>query len=78
MYNLLPIKLAMVKRGLNMEQLGELAHVSRPTVSRIIKGKSVLPSKLNAVLNVLGLSMADLFTSQDEEVQVEEPAAVAG
>ena len=61
MHNPIPIKVAMVKRNLNGEQLADLAHVSRPTVSRIVNGKSVMPQKLEAVVQALGLTMAEIY-----------------
>lgn len=64
MHNPMPIKVAMIQRGMNSEQLAEKAGISRPTVSRIINGKEVLPRKLEAVLSVLGLSPSDVYTSE--------------
>jgi transcriptional regulator with XRE-family HTH domain len=61
MHNPIPIKVAMVRQGINGEQLAERAHLSRPTVSRIVNGKRVMPGKLDAALKVLGLTMADVY-----------------
>jgi transcriptional regulator with XRE-family HTH domain len=61
MHNPIPIKVAMVRRNINGEKLAELAGVSRPTVSRIVNGKQVLPAKLEAVVTVLGLTMAEVY-----------------
>ena len=65
MHNPIPIKVAMVTRGINGEQLAEMAHVSRPTVSRIVNGKIVMPPKLEAVLKALGLTMADVYPPKE-------------
>lgn len=61
MHNPIPIKVAMVKQNVNGERLAEMSGVSRPTVSRIVNGKQVLPAKLEAVLKALGLTMADVY-----------------
>lgn len=71
MHNPMPIKVAMVKRGVNGERLAELAGLSRPTVSRIVNGKRVMPDKLKQALDVLGLTMAEVF----ERREGAEPAA---
>jgi transcriptional regulator with XRE-family HTH domain len=67
MHNPIPIKVAMVKRGIKGERLAELAGLSRPTVSRIVNGKQVLPVKLEAALKVLGLTMADVYETEKEK-----------
>lgn len=69
MHNPIPIKVAMVRQGINGEQLAEKAGVSRPTVSRILNGKQVLPKKLDMVLGALGLTMADVY-GEEETVPV--------
>ncbi len=74
MHNPIPIKVAMVRQNVNGEQLAEKAGVSRPTVSRIVNGKRVMPDKLEAVLGVLGLTMADVYERKADEPQ---PAAAA-
>jgi transcriptional regulator with XRE-family HTH domain len=61
MHDPIPIKVAMVKQSINGEQLAERARVSRPTVSRIVNGKRVMPDKLEAVLRVLGMTMAEVY-----------------
>jgi transcriptional regulator with XRE-family HTH domain len=66
MHNPIPIKVAMVRKGINGEQLAELANLSRPTVSRIVNGKQVLPTNLEAALRVLGLKMAEVYESEEE------------
>lgn len=64
MHNPIPIKVAMVRQGINGKQLAEKSGVSHPTVSRIVNGKDVLPKKLDAVLRVLGLTRADVYEQQ--------------
>lgn len=66
MHNPIPIKVAMIKQGINGEQLAEKAKLSRPTVSRIVNGKQVLPTNLEAALKVLGLKMADVYEAEEE------------
>ena len=66
MHDPIPIKVAMVKQRVNGEQLAERAGVSRPTVSRIVNGKRVMPDKLEAVLRALNLRMADVYEPQPE------------
>jgi transcriptional regulator with XRE-family HTH domain len=61
MYDTIPIKVAMVRHRVNGKQLAERAGVSRPTVSRIVNGKRVMPDKLEAVLRVLNMSMAEVY-----------------
>lgn len=66
MHDPIPIKVAMVKQRVNGEQLASRAGVSRPTVSRIVNGKRVMPDKLEAVLGALSLSMADVYEQKPE------------
>jgi DNA-binding Xre family transcriptional regulator len=66
MHNPIPIKVAMVKKDINGDKLAELSGLSRPTVSRIVNGKQVLPTNLEAVLKVLGLKMADVYEQEAE------------
>lgn len=66
MHNPIPIKVAMVKQGIDGQTLAELARLSRPTVSRIVNGKQVLPTNLEAALKVLGLKMADVYEAEEE------------
>jgi transcriptional regulator with XRE-family HTH domain len=66
MHDPIPIKVAMVRQRVNGMQLAEKAGVSRPTVSRIVNGKRVMPDKLEAVLGVLDLRMADIYEPQPE------------
>jgi transcriptional regulator with XRE-family HTH domain len=64
MHNPMPIKVAMVKKGIDGQRLAVLAHLSRPTVSRIVNGKQVLPTNLEAALKVLDLKMADVYEEE--------------
>lgn len=66
MYDPIPIKVAMVRQSINGEQLAEKSGVSRPTVSRIVNGKRVMPDKLEAVLRTLGMTMAEVYEQQPE------------
>lgn len=66
MHDPIPIKVAMVRQKLNGEQLAVKAGVSRPTVSRIINGKRVMPDKLEAVLQALNMSVAEVYEPQPE------------
>ncbi|MDT5271145.1 MAG: Cro/C1-type DNA-binding domain [Acidobacteriota bacterium] len=66
MHDPIPIKVAMVRQRVNGMQLAEKAGVSRPTVSRIVNGKRVMPDKLEAVLGVLDLRMADIYDPKPE------------
>lgn len=66
MHNPIPIKVAMVKQGIDGQTLAEKAHLSRPTVSRIVNGKQVLPTNLEAALKVLGLRMTDVYETEEE------------
>jgi transcriptional regulator with XRE-family HTH domain len=66
MHDPIPTKVAMVKQRVNGEQLAERAGVSRPTVSRIVNGKRVMPDKLEAVLHVLNMRMADVYEPNTE------------
>ena len=66
MHNPIPIKVEMVRQGINGEQLAEKAKLSRPTVSRIVNGRQVLPTNLEAALKVLGLKMADVYQAEEE------------
>ena len=66
MHDPIPIKVAMVKQRVNGEQLAERAGVSRPTVSRIVNGKRVMPDKLEAVLRALDMRMADVYEPKPE------------
>ena len=66
MHDPIPIKVAMVKQRVNGEQLAERAGVSRPTVSRIVNGKRVMPDKLEAVLRALNMSMAEVYQPKPE------------
>ena len=61
MHDPIPIKVAMVRQRVNGEQLAERAGVSRPTVSRIVNGKRVMPDKLEAVLRALNMNMAEVY-----------------
>lgn len=72
MHNPIPIKVAMVTRDITGEQLAVLSGLSRPTISKIVHGKSVLPTKLKAAADALGVSMEELFTppQQLEEREV--------
>lgn len=67
MHNPIPIKVAMVRQGINGEQLAAKASLSRPTVSRIVNGRQVLPASLEAALKVLGLKMADVYGAGEEK-----------
>jgi transcriptional regulator with XRE-family HTH domain len=64
MHNPKPIKIAMVNKDINSAE--ELAGVSRPTITKILKGEDVMPKKLEAVLNVLGVSKAEVYTQEFE------------
>jgi transcriptional regulator with XRE-family HTH domain len=66
MHDPIPIKVAMVRQNFNGVRLAEKAHVSRPTVSRIINGKRVMPDKLEAVLRALGMTMAEVYAPRPE------------
>lgn len=66
MYDPIPIKVAMVRQRVNGEQLAERAGVSRPTVSRIVNGKRVMPDKLEAVLRALNLTMGEVYEPKPE------------
>ena len=66
MHDPIPIKVAMVRQKVNGEQLAERAGVSRPTVSRIVNGKRVMPDKLEAVLRALNMSMAEVYEPKPE------------
>lgn len=66
MHDPIPIKVAMVRQKVNGEQLAVRAGVSRPTISRIVNGKRVMPDKLEAVLRALGLGMADIYEPKPE------------
>lgn len=67
MHNPKPIKKAMVDMDIEgAEQLAERAGVSRPTATKILRGEDVLPSKLDAVLNLLNLSRADIYEPKEE------------
>ncbi|MCA1615018.1 MAG: helix-turn-helix domain-containing protein [Acidobacteria bacterium] len=69
MHNPKPIKKAMVDKDIeSAEQLAERAGVSRPTATKILRGEDVLPSKLDAVLNLLGLTRADVYEQAPETV----------
>jgi DNA-binding Xre family transcriptional regulator len=61
MHNPIPIKVAMARQNVNGVRLAQKAHVSRPTVSRIVNGKKVMADKLKAVLAVLDLTTADVL-----------------
>jgi hypothetical protein len=57
-----PIKKAMVDMDIETaDELATLAGVSRPTALKILKGKTVMPQKLEAVLNAVGLQPADVY-----------------
>lgn len=66
MHDPIPIKVAMVRQRVNGEQLASRAGVSRPTVSRIVNGKRVMPDKLEAVLRALNMSMAEVYEPHPE------------
>jgi transcriptional regulator with XRE-family HTH domain len=66
MHDPIPIKVAMVRQRVNGEQLAERAGVSRPTVSRIVNGKRVMPDKLEAVLCALNMTMGEVYVSRPE------------
>ena len=66
MHDPIPIKVAMVKQRVNGEQLAARAGVSRPTVSRIVNGKRVMPDKLEAVLRALNMSVAEVYDPKPE------------
>lgn len=66
MHDPIPIKVAMIRQRVNGEQLAERAGVSRPTVSRIVNGKRVMPDKLEAVLGALNMKMADVYEAKPE------------
>lgn len=66
MHNPIPIKVAMVRQNIDGRKLAELANLSRPTVSRIVNGKQVLPSNLEAALKVLNLKMVDVYEADEE------------
>lgn len=68
MHNPIPIKVAMVKKKIDGQKLAELARLSRPTVSRIVNGRQVLPTNLEAALKVLDLQMADVYVEEPEAV----------
>lgn len=70
MHDPIPIKVAMVRQKVNGEQLAEKAGVSRPTVSRIVNGKRVMPDKLEAVLRALNMSMGEVYEPQPETQSV--------
>lgn len=66
MHNPKPIKIAMVEKDVDgAEKLAELAGVSRPTITKILRGEDVMPSKLDAVLSVLGLTRADVYETTE-------------
>ena len=53
MHDPIPIKVAMVRQKVNGEQLAARAGVSRPTVSRIVNGKRVMPEGTYAAFELL-------------------------
>lgn len=75
MHNPIPIRVEMAKQNLTGEQLAEMAGVSRPTISKIVHGKNVLPNKLKAVAAVLGLRIEDLFNLEAKRQEAESAAA---
>lgn len=66
MHNPIPIKVAIARQRINGEQLAEKARVSRPTVSRIINGKRVMPDKLEAVLHSLNMTVGEVYEPKPE------------
>lgn len=69
MHNPELIRVEMARKNITGEQLAGLAGLSRPTVTKIVHGKEVLPKKLKAAADVLGLTMEDLFKLKVEEKQ---------
>jgi transcriptional regulator with XRE-family HTH domain len=70
MHDPIPIRVAMARQNVNGVRLAEKAHVSRPTVSRIVNGKRVMPDKLEAVLRVLDMSMGEVYEPKPEAQSV--------
>jgi transcriptional regulator with XRE-family HTH domain len=66
MHDPIPIKVAMAKQSMNGVRLAVKAGVSRPTVSRIVNGKRVMPDKLEAVLCALNMTMAEVAERKHE------------
>ena len=67
MHNSELIRVEMARKNITGEQLAAMSGLSRPTITKIVHGKTVLPSKLKAAADVLGVSMEDLFTPKTEE-----------
>jgi transcriptional regulator with XRE-family HTH domain len=66
MHDPISIKVAMVRQSVNGVQLAAKAGVSRPTVSRIVNGKRVMPDKLEAVLRALNMSVGEVYEPKPE------------
>lgn len=67
MHNAEPIRVAMAKQRITGERLAVLSGLSRPTVSRIVNGKRVMPDTLKAAADALHVPLAELFTQSDGE-----------
>jgi transcriptional regulator with XRE-family HTH domain len=66
MHDPIQIKAVMVRQRVNGVQLAVKSGVSRPTVSRIVNGKRVMPDKLEAVLRALNMRVAEVYEPKPE------------
>lgn len=62
------LKLERIKRGLNQKQLSKLSGVGVNTIVKLEKGDidSVMVHNLKKIANVLGMSISELFFSDEQ------------
>lgn len=62
------LKLERIRRGLNQKQLSKLSGVGVTTIVKIEKGDidSVMVHNLKKIANVLGMSISELFFSDEQ------------
>ena len=62
------LKLERIKRGLNQRQLSKLSGVGVNTIVKLEKGDidSVMVHNLKKIANVLGMSISELFFSDEQ------------
>lgn len=63
------LKLERIKRGMSQKQLAQISNVSEATIVKLEKGDidSVTVRILKKVSETLGMSMLELFFSDDEQ-----------
>ena len=55
------LKIAMARACMNTEELAKTAEMPKPTVNKVIAGRSVLPGTLGKIARALGVDVTEIM-----------------